>query len=151
MQFCASGFCPGLLILNILEGHGQRGDIFRPGVAGAVLQTPPSLIDTLTYKSWFVEISSTLCNSWPDKDRDYKCWHKVPDLLRVMCHMSHFLCYMSPVTCQLKKSGGASLCRVCYQRGPTLSSLRGFKDSFFYLLLFLTSRFLLTYVFFSVN
>ena len=37
--------------------------INRPGVAGAVLQSPPSLINSFS-DSWFVEISS-LASHWP--------------------------------------------------------------------------------------
>ena len=43
----------------------------RPGVAGAVLQSPPSLIKTLI-KSWFVEIYSKYCYSQTIRARELK-------------------------------------------------------------------------------
>ena len=48
------------LVLSLLQFHLF---INRPGVAGAFLQSPLLLIDSLIH-SWFVEISS-LASRWP--------------------------------------------------------------------------------------
>ena len=50
--------------------------INRPGVAGAVLQTPLSLINSLT-DSWFVEISSVHLHYQTITAREMKFWEKV--------------------------------------------------------------------------
>ena len=74
--------------------------INRPGVAWAVLQTPPLLINWLT-DWWFFEISSKLCVSQTVKARKLKFWGNVHYPLCVMCHMSCVTCHVSHVTCHM--------------------------------------------------
>ena len=75
-----------------------------PGVAGAVLQSPPWLIN------WFsdplVQISSKHCQSKTWRARELKFGENVHPTLcvmcrvsRVMCHVSRVMCDVSPVTC----------------------------------------------------
>ena len=67
----------------------------RPGVAGAVLQSPPLLIN------WFihplVQISSKHCQSQTGRARELTFWENVHPKLCVMCHVSHVTCHLSPV------------------------------------------------------
>ena len=114
----------------------------RPGVAGAVLQTPLSLI--------WSSFSSRSSNHFPaqtKRARELKFWENVYPPPNVTCHVSHVICHMSCVTCHMARvtchvscvtchiilllllliiclqSGGASRGRVCYQRGlPRLVS-----------------------------
>ena len=69
----------------------------RPSVAGAVLQTHSSFIDSLTpsLSQWsFVKISSKHLYSQTIKARE-------PHLSHDMCHMSCVTCHVSRVTCQV--------------------------------------------------
>ena len=83
----------------------------RPGVVGAVLQTPPSLIDWFTDSS-FVKISLKHHNSQTVRARDLIFWHEVaiPYVSCVICHMSRETCHVSCVT-QLSE---------CYAVSPNL-------------------------------
>ena len=72
----------------------------RPGVAGAVLQTPASLIKSVAQSS-FSSKSSKHHNSqtvWP---RELTFWENVHPTQYVMCHLSHVTCHLSCVTCHL--------------------------------------------------
>ena len=129
--------------------------INRPGVAGAVLQTPPSLIDSSIHPLW--KYLQTIITSKP---LELGTWNVdtmftipyVSHMSRVMCHVSHVTCHVSHVTCHmscvtchvshvtkknLKKCGGASRWRVCYQQGlPRLvlfqTRVRGSESSWDY-------------------
>ena len=70
--------------------------INRPGVPGAVLQTPSSLVDSFGNSS-FVKISSRHLHSQTIRDRELKFWEKVdlPNMSCVTCHLSHVTCLMS--------------------------------------------------------
>ena len=70
--------CHNLMSLAIMN---------RPGIAGAVLQSPPWLADWLidSYTDPLVQISSKHCQS---QTRRAKEWH-----------MSHVTCPVSPVAC----------------------------------------------------
>ena len=61
----------------------------RPGVAGAVLQTPLSLIKWLSHSSFSLNIFQPL--SIPNR----KFWQNV----HPTCHVSSVMCHVSPVTC----------------------------------------------------
>ena len=72
--------------------------INRPGVAGAVPQTPLSLINLLTnsvnhplWKYFLIH-----CIFQTIRDRDLEIWGNVHPH-----HVSHFTCYMSHVTCHV--------------------------------------------------
>ena len=92
-----------------------------PGVAGAVLQTPLSFVDSLIRSViLFLKIFKTL--SIPN----HKNWGEIlreswtPTICHmscVTCHVSHVMCHVSGVKCHFFLSGGASLGRVCYQQG----------------------------------
>ena len=90
----------------------------RPGVAGAVLQSPPSF-------NWVsnpsVQISSKHCQSQTGKARQLKFFENVhPRYVScVLCHVSCVTCHVSPVTCHMSH-GGASWWRVSYQQGLPL-------------------------------
>ena len=67
--------------------------IFKiPGVAGAVLHTPLSLINSLG-RSSFVEISSSNLHSQTVRARKLNFWEKVH--LPPTCHVSCVMCHMS--------------------------------------------------------
>ena len=99
----------------------------RPGVAGAVLQSPPSIIDWLI--EWLsdplVKISSKHSQSQTGRARVLKFWENVHPTLYFMCHMSPVNCHVSCVTYhmyflsfkKIGQRGGASQWRVCYQHG----------------------------------
>ena len=69
--------------------------INRPGVAGAVLQSPPSLSDHL------VQISSKNCQSQTRRARELKFSENVHPTLCVMWHVPRVTCHVSCVTCNL--------------------------------------------------
>ena len=75
------------------------GLVNRPGVAGAVLQSPPSFIYSLTDP--LVQISSKHCQSQTGRARELKLWENVHLALCVMHHVSRVTCHVSPVTCLL--------------------------------------------------
>ena len=114
----------------------------RPGVAGAVIQSPLSLIKWVSNP--LVQISFKHYHSQTWRARELKFWESVHPTICVKCHVSCVMCHVSPVTCHVsavtciifflvyllifyvpkkifwKKnghSGGASRWRVCYQRG----------------------------------
>ena len=74
--------------------------INRPHVAGAVLQTTPSLIKTLTNSS-FVKISSKHPHLETLRVRDLNFLENVHLPPSVMCHVSHVMCHMSGVACHI--------------------------------------------------
>ena len=59
----------------------------RPGVARAVLQSPPLHIDSIIHP--LVQIFSKHCQSQTGRARELKCLENVHLTLCVMCHMSH--------------------------------------------------------------
>ena len=76
----------------------------RPGVAGAVLQTPLSLTDKLN--NWLSQRSfssrySQYHKSQTVRARQLKFWENVLTTPCVMCHMSRVMCHVSRVTCHL--------------------------------------------------
>ena len=109
----------------------------KPGIAGAVLQTPPSLGYSLSHRSFFSKPSKHHYTQtlWA---RELKFWENVHPRPRVTCQLSGVTCHVSSVRCQVSgyrcyvsgvisqvsvflsffgQSGGASPWRVCYQRG----------------------------------
>ena len=99
-------FC--LVVSDIRESlltTGQPHLVNRPGVAGAVLQSPPLLIDSLT--DWLsdplVQISSNHCQSQTGKERTEilrECSsHTMCNVSYVTCHLPCVPCHVSPVTC----------------------------------------------------
>ena len=71
----------------------------RPGVARAVLQSPPLLIHSLSHPSF--QISSKHCQSETGRGRELKFGENIHTILSVMCHMSCVTCHMSCVTCHV--------------------------------------------------
>ena len=71
----------------------------RPGVAGAVLQPPPSLIDLVTHP--LVKISYKHSQSQTGRAKELKFSENIHPTICVMCHVSHVTCHLSPVTCHL--------------------------------------------------
>ena len=125
--------------INTKEIHKIYIFINRPGVDGAVLQTPPWLINS--FIEWFLSqnIFYTISNTKPE---ELESWnferifipHYVSCVMLhmscVTCHLSCVKCHVSPVTCPniyifffcftlifFWQSGGASWWRVCYQQG----------------------------------
>ena len=91
-------------------------DMFnRPGAAGAVLQTPLSLINWLIESS-FVEISSEHLHSKTVRAGKLKFGEKVllPHLSCVTCHMSRVMCHMSGVTCHMSGVTCHMSCVTCH-------------------------------------
>ena len=83
---------------------GICGCVFnRPGVAGAVLQSPPLLINSLTdsLTDPLVQISSKHCQSQTRRARELKFVENVHPTLCVMCHVSPVTSHLSLVTCHL--------------------------------------------------
>ena len=89
------------------EGRGKSLRILklvfnRPGVAGAVLQTPLSLIESVSQfvSQWaFSSKSSKYCKSQSGRARELPFWENVYPPQHVTCHMSCVTCHMSHVTC----------------------------------------------------
>ena len=84
---------------RLLYKHRDNWLINRPGVAGAVLQSPPSFIKSVTH-SLMVCGNIFKVLSIPS----HKSWGA--EILRecspsTMCHMSHVKCHLSGVTCQV--------------------------------------------------
>ena len=75
----------------------------RPGVAGAVLQSPPSQINWLihSFTDPLVKISFKLSQSWTGRAREVTFWENVHATLCAMCHVSCVICHMSHVTYHL--------------------------------------------------
>ena len=98
----------------------------RPGVAGAVLQTHSSFINSLS--PWvFSSQSSRYHKSQTIRVRKLKFWENVHPLQHVTCHVSHVTCcmsdfmwHMSCVTCHIffdnvvKLIGGGSVINGAY-------------------------------------
>ena len=108
---CVGSVANGAILLRM---YSESPGIFywakfinRPGVAGVVLQSPPSIIN------WFIQ-SSFSSMFIPNYVSHVTC-HLSP----VKCHLSHVTCQMSKKSYPLKngQSGVASWWRVCYQRG----------------------------------
>ena len=74
--------------------------INRPGVAGAVLQSPPLLTDSFIDWSFSPLIFETLSIK-TESARKLNFWENVHPTLSVMCYVSPVTCHMSPVTCHL--------------------------------------------------
>ena len=97
----------------------------RPGVAGAALQTPLSLINWLTLiESPFPPNLQNIINPKP---LELGTWNAYT--MFTTFHVSCVTCQVSPVTCHLSpvffllQIAGASWWRACYQRGlPRLVS-----------------------------
>ena len=111
------------------RGQSKWPHIFhRPCVAGAVLQTPLLLINSVTQSS-FSSKSSKYLHSKTVKARELTFWENVHLPPCVMCRMSRIMCHVWPVTCHVSyvtisfsfsfflQRGEASQLRVCYQRG----------------------------------
>ena len=81
----------------------------RPGVAGAVLQTPSWFIHWVSHLLF--KISSKHSQFQTERARELIFWENVHPTIYFMCHVSYVTCHMSHVTCQW---------RVCYQRGLPL-------------------------------
>ena len=82
-----------------VESHISCHVIYRPGIAGAVLQSPPSLTDS------FIDslIHSSFSQSQTGRARDLTFLEKVHTTLCVMCHVSRVMCHLSPVIYHMSK------------------------------------------------
>ena len=135
-----------LKCIIIMPGHQceqcedceQRGDtswmvekiVNRPGVAGAVLQTPSSFIHSVSQWSFSSE-SSKYHKSQTVRARELTFGENVHppqhvtchvsrvtcQVSRITCHVSCVTCHVSHVTCHVSQSGEAYRWRDCYQRG----------------------------------
>ena len=76
--------------------------INRPGVAGAVLQTPSLLINSFVNSS-SVEISSKHCLARTVRPRDLIFLENVNPPLCVMCQVSDVMCQMLCVMCYVSQ------------------------------------------------
>ena len=72
----------------------------RPGVVGAVLQTPLSLIQRVSQLA-FSSKSSKYHKSQTVGGRGLKFWKKIHPPQHITCHVSHVTCHVSPVTCHM--------------------------------------------------
>ena len=81
----------------------------RPGVAGAVLQSPSWFIIWLIHWATdpLIKIFSNYSQSQTGRARELKCWENVRPTLCVMCNASRVLCHVSPVTCHMS-------CVICH-------------------------------------
>ena len=75
----------------------------RLGVAWAVLQSPPSLINSIIHSFIhpFVKIYSKHSQSQTGRARELKFWENVHPTICVMCLVSYLTCYGSHVMCHL--------------------------------------------------
>ena len=80
---CWAAFCDLAMFFN------------RPGVAMDVLQTSLSNNNSVIHPFW--KISSKRWLTQTVRAKYLKCWHNVPNPLRVMCHMSHVMSQVSGV------------------------------------------------------
>ena len=76
--------------------------INRPGVAGAVLQSPP-LLTYLLIKSAFSSRYSQHHKSQTVRAGQLKFWENVHTTPCGMCHVSGVTCQVSPVTCHVSR------------------------------------------------
>ena len=86
--------------MSHVRGHMSYVFFNRPGVAGALLQTPPSLINSVI-QWWFVEIYSKWYNSQTIRAKELKFGVNVHLPKCVACHVSHVTCHVSCVTCHV--------------------------------------------------
>ena len=100
----------------------------RPGVAGAVLQSPLLLIRWVGNSS-YVKISSKHLHFQTVRARELKLLEKVHlpqrfecyvshvtcHMSRVTCHVSHVMCHMSFVTCQVSHEMCHMSCVTCHE------------------------------------
>ena len=83
-----------------LPNASTRNQLFnRPGVTGAVLQTPLSLIISFI-ESYFSSKSSEYHKLQTIRARELQ-FERMLTPQHVTCHMSHAPCYVSHVTCHL--------------------------------------------------
>ena len=76
--------------------------IYRPGVAGAVLQTPLLLINSIS-KSSSSSKSSKHYYSQPVRPRDLESRDNVHHPMYIMCHISCVICHVSCLTCHMSR------------------------------------------------
>ena len=100
-----------VLIINT-DSHTNRGIgnwqsyitsvLNRPGVAGPVLQTPLSLINEVSKKSFSCQ--PLKYNQFQTlRARELTFWGIVHSLQTVRCQMSDVMCHMSLVTCHMSR------------------------------------------------
>ena len=108
--------------------------IIRPCVAGAVLQTPLQIIDSLIHSS-FVAISSEHLHSPTLRARELKFQEKVH--LPPPCIVSHVMCHVWRVTCHIFNRRGCSINSlvihwliqsVCEPFPPDLHNIKNHKQ-----------------------
>ena len=93
-------------VLVIFKTKQDKSLINRPLVPRAVLQTPLSLINSVSQWS-FLEISPEPLHSQTLRARERKFWKMVHlacvtcNVWCVMYHVSHVMCHMSCVTCNV--------------------------------------------------
>ena len=111
-----------IIILYYFHG-GSSTLVNRPGVAGAVLQSPPWLTDWLIncLSDGLWKYIQNLVNPKPEEVESWKLRR-----MFIPHNVSHVMCHLSCVTCKKKKyypsekngqNGGISQWRVCYQQG----------------------------------
>ena len=98
MSFCSLGLpCCLVSVSGLLKPDLIYKINNKSGVAGAVLQSPLSIINYLTNLPISSQ-SSKRHNSQTVRARDLKCWHNVCHSLCVTCPVSGVRCHMSRVT-----------------------------------------------------
>ena len=89
-----------LLTYSFEKGKRNR---YRPGVAGAVLQAPPSLIKSFFSSNIFQTLTiSNRKRQGADILKEYSS-HILCHVSCVKCHVSCVKCHLSRVTCQMSK------------------------------------------------
>ena len=95
----------------------------RPGVAGAVLQTPSPIIQSVSQSvNLFLPILSYLiiiCKAWELGNWNFERMFTPHNMSHVMYHMSHVMCHVSHVTYHMSCFFCFFQWRVCYQRDLT--------------------------------
>ena len=91
--------------------------INRPGIARAVLQSPPWFIHSLI--NWVIRLLKYLPNTLNPKPEELENWNFERMFIShyvwyVMCDVSFVTCHMSPVTCHLSP-GTCHLSPVTYK------------------------------------
>ena len=96
----------GILVSRIPNLSPPSPTLYRPGVAGAVLQTPPPLINWLSESSF----SSRSSNVITPKPLELESWSF--ERMFILHHVSCVPCHMSPVTYYM-------CCITCHLSGVT--------------------------------
>ena len=124
---CLATLALFLTICSIINRYLFILLLFRPGEAGAVLQTQLSLTDwssqSVSHPLWKYLQNTVSSKPWELGSWNFERMFTPQHVSQVTCPMSHITCHMSHVMCIcfyiyffFLQIGEASWLRVCYQR-----------------------------------